>query len=60
MSVGADYTYKQGKLHFSVDSNLTIKSSLDTNISPGFNLQMCAEAAELNTQFKLGSGLQIG
>lgn len=60
MTVGAEYMYKQGRLHMSVDSNLTIKSALDTNISPGMNLQLVAELSQLNQQAKFGTFLMMG
>ena len=60
MSVGAEYMYKQGRLQMSVDSNLTIKSALDTNVSPGMNLQLVAELSQLNQQAKFGTFLMMG
>jgi hypothetical protein len=54
MAVGAEYLLKQGKLHFSIDSNLAVKSSVDTNIADGVNLQLCAETSNFNNNIKLG------
>ena len=60
MSVGAEYMYKQGRLQMSVDSNLTIKSAMDTNVSPGMNLQLVAELSQFNQQAKFGTFLMMG
>lgn len=60
MSVGAEYMYKQGRIHMSLDSNLTVRSSLDTNVSPGMNLQLVTELSQLNQQAKFGTSLMMG
>ncbi len=60
MSVGAEYIYKQGRIHMSVDSALTIRSSLDTTISPGVTMQLVGELSQFNTQLKMGYFLMMG
>lgn len=52
--------YKQGRIHMSLDSNLTVRSSLDTNVSPGMNLQLVTELSQLNQQAKFGTSLMMG
>ena len=54
MAVGAEYMYKQGRLHISVDHSLTIRSSLDTSISPGMTMNLTGELSQFNNKFKMG------
>jgi hypothetical protein len=60
MSVGAEYTMKQSKLHMSIDSGLLIKSSLNTQISPGTEMQLCAEMQQAGQHYKFGLGVMMG
>lgn len=60
MSVGAEYTMKQSKLHMSIDSSLFVKSTLSTTISPGTDLQLCAEMQHANQHYKIGLGVMMG
>jgi hypothetical protein len=60
MALGAEYTMKQSKLHLSVDSNLLIKSSLETTISPGVSMQLCAEMQQAGGHYKFGTGITLG
>jgi hypothetical protein len=60
MSVGAEYTLKQSKLHMSIDSNLQLKSLLEATILPGFQLQFCAEVAQAKDMYRFGYGVVIG
>ena len=48
---------KQSKLHMSVDSNLLLKSTVDTTVAPGMALQFCAELAHLKNAYKYGFGI---
>jgi len=57
MTLAAEYMLKQSKLHMSVDSNLLLKSTLETNVAPGMMLQFCAEAAQLKNSYKYGFGI---
>jgi hypothetical protein len=58
-SVGAEYTLKQAKLQFSVDSNGTLRSATESNVGPGVKLQLSAEIQHATDQFKCGYGLQF-
>ena len=60
MSVGAEYTMKQSKLHMSIDSGLLVKSTLNTTISPGTDLQLCAEMQHASQHYKIGLGVMMG
>jgi hypothetical protein len=60
MSVGAEYMLKQSKLHMSVDSNLTIKSALETTVMPGVTIQLCAEEQHPKDAYKFGMGIMMG
>jgi len=57
---GAEYTLKQAKLQMSVDSNLVLKSALESQVQPGIKLQMAAELQHGSDQFKCGVGLAMG
>ena len=59
MTVGAEYMFKQSKLHMSLDSNLLLKSYLEANIGPGFSLQICGEMMQAKEHYKFGMGLQM-
>lgn len=56
----ANYTLKESRGNLSVDSDLTIKSSVESSISPGVNLQIVAETSQLNTQAKVGVMATMG
>ncbi len=56
-SVSAEYTLKQGKIHMGVDSNLLLKTALETNVAPGVNLQIAAETMQGKGHYKYGVGL---
>lgn len=51
---------KQGKLHFSVDSNLTLKSAVDTTVAPGVIMQFTADVAQPKGSYRFGYGLIMG
>lgn len=59
-TVSAEYSLKQGKLHLSIDSNLTVKSSLETSLSPGVNLLGSAEVSTIADVYRFGYGLSMG
>jgi hypothetical protein len=59
MTVAAEYTMKQSKLHVSMDSNMVIKSSLETSVSPGVSMQLCAEMQQASNTYKFGYSLQM-
>lgn len=60
MSVGAEYTMKQSKLHMSVDSSLLIKSALTTTVAPGTDMQFCAEMQQAAQHYKFGLSVIMG
>ena len=59
MTVGAEYSLKQSKLHMSMDSNMLLKSYLETQVGGGVTLQFCAEMKQSAEHFRFGYGLQI-
>ena len=59
MSVGAEYTLKQSKVHMSVDSNLLFKTTLDTELAQGTTMQACAEMLHIRDHYRFGLGLII-
>ena len=60
MSVGAEYTMKQSKLHMSIDSGLLIKRSLSTTVAPGTEMQFCAEMQQAAQHYRFGLGVMMG
>ena len=60
MSFGAEYTLKQSKLHMSVDSNLLLKSSLESTLAPGVTMQFAAEMMQAKEHYKFGYGIVMG
>jgi Eukaryotic porin len=61
MSIAAEYSLKQSKLHISLDSNLTIKSLLELkNVVPGSELHLCGELNHLKDGYKFGIGFMMG
>lgn len=60
MTLGAEYQLKQSKINMSVDSNLEVKSMMETTIVPGVQLQFSAEMAHLQKSYKFGYGIVMG
>lgn len=60
MGVSAQYVLKQSSLNFGVDSNLLIKSMLNTEIQPGISLQMAGEVQHSAGHYRFGYGLNMG
>ena len=60
MTAIAEFTLKQSKVNLSVDSNLRIKSGLETAVAPGMTLQFSAELHHFTDHYRFGSGLMIG
>lgn len=56
-TVGAEYTLKQSKVHMSIDSDLTVKSTLDATITPNLTLQLCGEIQQTKDVAAFGIGL---
>ncbi|RYY78079.1 hypothetical protein EON63_17985 [archaeon] len=60
MTVGAEYMLKQSKLSMSIDSNLHIKSYVETSLGPGMQLQFGGEFNQPANLYRFGYGLFIG
>ncbi len=60
MTLYAEYILKQSKLNFSVDSNLFLKSMLETTITPGTSLQFSAEILHAKDHYRFGYGITMG
>jgi hypothetical protein len=60
MSVSAEYQLKQSKIQMSLDSTMTIKSMLETTVSPGVTLQMSAQVSQLTDQYHFGTAISMG
>jgi hypothetical protein len=60
MSVTADYTLKQSKVSCSVDSNLHIKSLVESQLSPGTTMQLSAEILHAKEHYRFGYGVTLG
>lgn len=59
-SIAVEYELKQSKITMGLDSNLTVKSSIETSIAPGVQLQICAEVAHLQAGYRFGYGIVMG
>jgi hypothetical protein len=55
--VSAEFMLKQSKLHMGIDSNLLLKSYLETNLNPTTQLQLCAEVMQAANHYKFGVGI---
>jgi hypothetical protein len=60
MSLNAEFMLKQSKIHIGVDSNLLLKSYLETSLSPNTQLQLCAEMMQANNHYRFGFGILMG
>jgi len=59
MTVGSEFILKQSKLNFSLDSDLVVRSAIETGIAPTMTLQFAAEMHPLKEQYRFGYGLGI-
>ena len=59
MSIGAEYTLKQSKVSFSIDSDALIKSVVEASVSPGIQLQLSSEVQQSADIYRIGFGLQF-
>jgi hypothetical protein len=59
MTFGAEYQLKQSKLQMSIDSNMLLKSYLETQVGAGVTMQFCAEMLQSKDHYKFGYGLQM-
>eukprot|EP01040_Poterioochromonas_malhamensis_P009803 gene9803-10647_t len=60
MSLNAEYILKQSKLQMSVDSNLHLKSVVETSVISGFQLQFSAEMSQFKDVYRFGYGVFMG
>lgn len=60
MSIGAEYMLKQSKLHMSIDSQMQLKSMVETAIAPGVQMQLCADMAQSKGVYRFGFGILMG
>ena len=60
MSIGAEYTMKQSKLHMSIDSDMLLKSSLESTVAPGVTMQFAAEMLQSKDHYRFGCGIVMG
>jgi hypothetical protein len=51
---------KQSKLCIGIDSNLMVKSSVETAMTTGVTLQFCAEMNQLKDHYRFGYGIVMG
>lgn len=59
-SVSAEFILKQSKLNFSLDSDLMVKSALETSVMAGMTLQVTAEMQHASNHYRVGYGMMIG
>ena len=59
MSVGAEFMLKQSRLHLGVDSNMLLKSYLETSLNPSTQLQLTAEMMQANNHYRFGVGIVL-
>ncbi len=60
VSLNAEYILKQSKLHMGIDSNLFVRSNLETALSAGVTLQFSAELNQLKDHYRFGYGIAMG
>lgn len=56
MSVTGEYTLKQSKVNFSIDSGFSIKSLVETSVIPGVNVQLASDVNHAKDQYRFGFG----
>jgi len=59
-TLAAEYTLKQSKLNMSIDSNLTVASTVETTVAQGVQMQFSADVSALQNQYKFGYGIVMG
>lgn len=60
MTLGAEFFLKQSKLHMSLDSNMLVRSSLETSLTPGMQMQFAAEVLQSKNHYRFGFGIVMG
>ena len=59
-SLLAEYELKQSKITMGVDSNLDVKTSIETMLAPGVQMQLCADIGHLKGHYRFGYGIVMG
>ena len=57
MSLSSEFFLKQSKLHMGIDSNLLLKSYIETNATPTTQLQFSAEICQPKNYYRFGVGI---
>jgi hypothetical protein len=60
MGLGAEFMLKQSKLHFGVNSDLLLRSYLETSLSQSAQFQLSAEMMQASNHYRFGFGLLMG
>jgi hypothetical protein len=60
MSLTSQYFLKQSKIEIGFDSNLLIRSTLETNVYPGLSLAFAGEMLQASNHFKFGTAVTLG
>lgn len=60
MTVTAEYILKQSKINFSLDSNMFLKTMVETTLAPGTSLQFSAEVLHIKDHYRFGYGITMG
>lgn len=60
MGVTAEFMLKQAKLHVGIDSNLLLKSYLESSLNAGTQMQLAAEMQQASNHYKFGFGIVMG
>ena len=60
MAVSAEYALKQSTLKMSIDSDATLKSSLQSKLSPGVEFHLAAEVVQAKKHYKFGYAIIMG
>ena len=58
-TLGAQYMLKQSTLAMSIDNNLLIKSSLESQVLPGISMSFSAEMAQQKDHYRFGYSVMI-
>lgn len=60
MTLNSEFILKQSKVNLSVDSNLFLKSMIETTLAPGTSLQFSAEMLHAKDHYRFGYGITMG
>lgn len=59
VTVAAEYFLKQSKILMSLDSDVTVRSTIDTQVLGGLSLTLNAEVQPLAQSLKIGYGFSM-